>query len=344
MEIDISLFKEAHPYAFISYAHEDEKSVKIIKDMISGNYNIWFDALIKPISNWSDELALRIQHSEVVVSLITERYLTSDVCRKEIHHAIKKKIPVLAVFLENVTLPPGLELHLDMFQYLKGFDCNSDQELLDQICANDGLQKCIIMGAPLEVYKTCDGGKVIVKEKEAVDFGKRKIELLFAVIVALLPIVCIVVSLLWPGEMRNSRNLFIAKLQQSTVTTDGKEFVPLSDIEPFDGKITWNEGVAKDPHGNLYYDYSNYVIFDNNDNQILPQFVSTEYHLDGEYTVLSGFVVPHASTDLNMVANVLIYADYGDAEPVILYDCGVSIRKVNHNRFAWIYRAWNIFE
>ena len=89
------------PYIFISYAHADDTVVlPIIADMHRRGYNIWYDEGIEVGSEWQECIASHLVDAHLVVAFISNAYMRSDNCRREMHYAQSKKIKTINIFVE----------------------------------------------------------------------------------------------------------------------------------------------------------------------------------------------------------------------------------------------------
>ena len=75
-------------------------------------FNIWYDEGITPSARWSEELARAIENSSAFLAFISPDFVASDTCLNELDFALNRKLPLLAVHLEETTLPSGVELSL----------------------------------------------------------------------------------------------------------------------------------------------------------------------------------------------------------------------------------------
>lgn len=109
------------PYIFISYAHADsEKVLPIISDMHRRGYNIWYDEGIEVGAEWQECIASHLMQAQLVVAFISNAYMRSDNCRREMHYAQTKKIKTINVFLEATELTPGMEMQIgNIFALMK---------------------------------------------------------------------------------------------------------------------------------------------------------------------------------------------------------------------------------
>lgn len=65
-----------------------------------------------PGENWDDEIAIALIKSLLVVVFISKNSVLSENVKKEVALASNENINIVPIYLEDVQLPPGLELHL----------------------------------------------------------------------------------------------------------------------------------------------------------------------------------------------------------------------------------------
>ncbi|MEG1790077.1 MAG: TIR domain-containing protein [Oscillospiraceae bacterium] len=101
------------PYIFISYAHTDSREVlKIISDMHDRGFRIWYDEGIEAGSEWTECIASHLGGAALMIGFVSESYMSSANCRREMNFAVQKKIKVLNIYLSPTTLTPGMELQI----------------------------------------------------------------------------------------------------------------------------------------------------------------------------------------------------------------------------------------
>ncbi len=116
---------ENQPYVFISYAHLDGAAVlPCVETMKSSGINLWFDEGIEAGSEWPEFIAEKVVGCSKFVLFISNAYLNSQNCKRELNFAISRKKEILSVFLEDVQLSPGVEMQLGTYQaiYRSRFD------------------------------------------------------------------------------------------------------------------------------------------------------------------------------------------------------------------------------
>lgn len=131
-------------YAFASYAHIDHaKVMPIIERLMHENVRIWYDSGIEPGDLWSEVIGEKVSEAHVVIAFLSEQYFQSVHCQAELQHAFNKKIPLICVFLEEITLSPGWEMQLSLHQhdYLKHY--TDEQNLIARLKQSPNLLACL---------------------------------------------------------------------------------------------------------------------------------------------------------------------------------------------------------
>lgn len=109
------------PYAFVSYSHDDRNLVHSIIYMLQDRgYRIWFDKGIAPAVEYEPVIFKKLQNSVCVIFFISDTFLNSEWCKKEMRRCLEYKKEFLLVFLEEDTRPP--ENYLDLL----GFSQNEE--------------------------------------------------------------------------------------------------------------------------------------------------------------------------------------------------------------------------
>lgn len=116
------------PYIFVSYAHRDSVEVlKIISRMQSEGYRIWYDDGIDPGTEWDEFIASKLNDSGYVLAFISQNYLLSENCKDELNYARDKGKRRLLIYLENVSLPEGMQMRLNRLQAVHKYTYTSDE-------------------------------------------------------------------------------------------------------------------------------------------------------------------------------------------------------------------------
>src|SRR5271165_4489601 len=105
------------PYVFASYAHRDGAAVySELRALHDQGLRIWYDEGIEPGSEWPENIGRALQGSSFFLVFMTPAAVESRNVRNEIDFALRRGKPFLAIYLEDVQLPPGLELQMGNIQ------------------------------------------------------------------------------------------------------------------------------------------------------------------------------------------------------------------------------------
>lgn len=142
-------YEGREPYIFISYAHKNsDRVLPIIAELQSRGFRVWYDAGIEAGTEWPEYIATHLAGCGCFVAFITRDALASQNCRREIHYAISKDLPMLAVYLEQVTLSPGMEMQLGTLQALYSYRHQSVRSFMDALSKATVLRKCLSVAKP----------------------------------------------------------------------------------------------------------------------------------------------------------------------------------------------------
>lgn len=111
------------PYIFISYAHADSPAVmEIVNRLHDRGYRIWYDEGIEVGSEWPECIASHLSGAHLVMAFISNSYIRSDNCRREMHYALTKRIKTINIFLEDTQMTPGMEMQIgSIFALMKQY-------------------------------------------------------------------------------------------------------------------------------------------------------------------------------------------------------------------------------
>ena len=101
------------PFIFVSYSHKDGAEVFAeINRLHQLGYRIWYDEGIDPGNEWTEEIARALEGAAYFVVFISDASVHSTNVRNEINFALNRGKPFLAIHLDDVKLPSGLELRM----------------------------------------------------------------------------------------------------------------------------------------------------------------------------------------------------------------------------------------
>ena len=109
----IAPYQGAEPYIFLSYSHKDGDAAReILSAMIPEGFRIWYDEGLVPGKEWDEYVARRVADCGYFVALLSQNYMESSNCRDELNFARDREKPCLLIYLEEVSLPLGMEMRL----------------------------------------------------------------------------------------------------------------------------------------------------------------------------------------------------------------------------------------
>lgn len=141
------IFDESKPYIFISYAHKDsEKVYYILQRLANAHFNIWYDRGIEANTDWDENIANHISECSYFISFMSGNYMGSSNCKDELNYARDLEKEILLVYLEDVTLPPGMAMRMNRSQAViwnEMDDLYTDEDFQKLINAN-GIRKTVL--------------------------------------------------------------------------------------------------------------------------------------------------------------------------------------------------------
>ena len=130
---DFKPYEGDKPYIFISYAHADSDAVmSVVTHMHDRGYRIWYDEGIEVGSEWPECIASHLTGAQLVIAFISNSYMRSDNCRREMHYALSKRLRIINVFIENTDMTPGMEMQIGSIFALMRYNM-SDEEFYGKL-------------------------------------------------------------------------------------------------------------------------------------------------------------------------------------------------------------------
>lgn len=144
-------------YIFVSYKGEDAAALAFIRRLQDAGFRLWYDARLLGADEWARVIADRIQNCGYFLSLVTEEFLGSPWCEKEILTAHRSGLPVLAVFLTNAPLPRKLRPLYEDIPTLERANYADDEAFFEALCVVDGLSDfCMTPVLPGQILLTLE--------------------------------------------------------------------------------------------------------------------------------------------------------------------------------------------
>lgn len=128
------------PYIFVSYAHADSDDVmRVISDMHERGFNIWYDEGIEAGSVWTESIGSHLAGASLMIGFVSDSYMASDNCRREMNFAVQKKKRVINIFLSETALTPGMELQIGGIWALMKYTYPSEEYFFDKLYSSPAL-------------------------------------------------------------------------------------------------------------------------------------------------------------------------------------------------------------
>ncbi|MCH5314760.1 MAG: TIR domain-containing protein [Eubacterium sp.] len=111
---------------FISHSSKDDALTTYICEVFEqNNMKCWVDHREKNLyygSDWAGEITRAIKQSDLMVLVFTKNSNISTQCPKEIAIADSCRIPILNLYLDNISMNDSFEYHLSLFNHLYCLD------------------------------------------------------------------------------------------------------------------------------------------------------------------------------------------------------------------------------
>jgi hypothetical protein len=134
---------EDEKYIFASYAHNDKEVVMpILEELRKKGYRVWYDNNIIPGSEWPTEIANKILQCEIFMAFVSSSYNNSKNCGNELYFSAKYYKTSLIVYIEDIELPPGMDLTVSQSQAVYKFKEVSDEAFYNRLFAAKGISEC----------------------------------------------------------------------------------------------------------------------------------------------------------------------------------------------------------
>lgn len=131
------------PYVFVSYAHANsDRVLPAVKALRNSGINIWYDDGIVAGSEWPEFIAEKVVSCQKFILFVSNDYIISQNCKRELNFAISRKKDILTIFLEDVHLSPGMEMQLGTYQAINRNRFSSDFELFASLCKEPFFNSC----------------------------------------------------------------------------------------------------------------------------------------------------------------------------------------------------------
>lgn len=134
---------DSSPFIFISYAHKNSDSIRpLIRKMQQDGFTVWFDDNILPGSEWSEEIATHIEQCTLFAAFITQEYMASENCKKELHFAGDQNINRTLICIGNVQLQAGMRLQHGLCHQISSPSLDEAEQMLHKLYTAKNIGLC----------------------------------------------------------------------------------------------------------------------------------------------------------------------------------------------------------
>lgn len=136
-------YEGQEPYIFLSYCHKDAEEVyPLLEQMVRDGYRIWYDDGNRPGDDWLENIAQHLNNCQIFIAIISKQSANSHNCRNEVNFAVEAEKKVIAIVLEEFSMPLGMRLQLGRTHFLKRNEFPSDRMLLGKLYDVEELRAC----------------------------------------------------------------------------------------------------------------------------------------------------------------------------------------------------------
>ena len=136
-------YEGEEPYLFLSYSHRNAAAAaETIRYLKAAGFRVWYDEGVIPATQWDEHIARAIENCDYLVALISEAYLSSSNCLDELNYARDRNIPMLLIYLEDVSLPSGLAMRLGRLLAIHRYRYDNPAAFYGKVVRSKGIGIC----------------------------------------------------------------------------------------------------------------------------------------------------------------------------------------------------------
>lgn len=112
--------KDMSKNAFVSYAHADMESVNEIINIVRDipDCNVWYDDNLRGGEHYFSVIAEQILKNEYFIFIVSDASISSSWCIQELEFAMSEKRKIIAIWLDQIELPPGVKFVIQNTHYI----------------------------------------------------------------------------------------------------------------------------------------------------------------------------------------------------------------------------------
>ena len=136
-------YQGEEPYLFLSYSHRNaDAAAEAIRWLKAAGFRVWYDEGVIPATQWDENIARAIENCDYLLALISEAYLASSNCLDELNYARDRNIPMLLIYLEDVSLPSGLAMRLGRLLAIHRYRYDNPAAFYGKVVRAKGIGVC----------------------------------------------------------------------------------------------------------------------------------------------------------------------------------------------------------
>ena len=136
-------YQGTEPYLFLSYSHRNaDAAAEAIRWLKAAGFRVWYDEGVIPATEWDENIAQAIENCSYLIALISEAYLSSSNCLDELNYARDRNIPLLLIYLEDVSLPSGLAMRLGRLLAIHRYRYDNPAAFYSKLVRAKGIGVC----------------------------------------------------------------------------------------------------------------------------------------------------------------------------------------------------------
>ncbi len=136
-------YRGEEPYIFLSYSHRNaDEAAEVIRYLKAAGFRVWYDEGVIPATQWDENIARAIENCDYLIALISETYLSSSNCLDELNYARDRNIPMLLIYLEDVSLPSGLAMRLGRLLAIHRYRYDNPAAFYSKVVRSKGIGIC----------------------------------------------------------------------------------------------------------------------------------------------------------------------------------------------------------
>lgn len=123
-------------YLFMIYSHKDKERVIAIRDfLVENGIHVWDDTQLLQGDNEVETIATKILDSNTVLAVVSNNFMESAFCTKEIKYATYEKKPIILALDDNIDMPAGYELLFSDLEHISLGDFQTNAETRERFLA-----------------------------------------------------------------------------------------------------------------------------------------------------------------------------------------------------------------